>query len=231
VIAVRKSDQRGQTRLSWLDSRHTFSFGDYFDPAHMGFGALRVINDDRVAPGGGFATHGHRDMEIVTYVLAGAVSHRDSLGHEATVAAGEVQRMTAGSGILHSEFNRSADCELHFLQIWIEPDRPGLVPGYEQRTLPPAGPEGGLRVVVSPDGRDGSLLIHQDAVILAGHLAPGTAAEVALGRGRRAWVQVARGAVAVNGVALAAGDGAAVTGEAAVQLAGGPGEALVFDLA
>ena len=232
MIQVRRADERGRTRLAWLDSRHTFSFGDYHDPRHMGFRALRVINEDRVAPGGGFATHGHRDMEIVTWVLDGALAHCDSLGHGSTIRPGEVQRMSAGAGIEHSEFNASPDAPVHFLQIWILPEARGLPPGYEQRLVPPAGREGELALVASHDGRDGSITLHQDVSIRAGRLPAGARASHALATGRHAWVQVARGAVEVDGTPLAAGDGlaASATSRLAIE-AREDAELLLFDLA
>ncbi|HLK10757.1 MAG TPA: pirin family protein [Candidatus Binatia bacterium] len=229
MITVRPADARGRTRLEWLDSRHTFSFGDYHDAGHMGFRALRVINEDRVAPGGGFATHPHRDMEIVTWVLAGALEHRDSLGHGSIIRPGEVQRMTAGTGIAHSEFNPSATEPVHFLQIWILPEAHGLPPSYEQRALPP---HTGLRLVAARDGRDGAVTIHQDADLHVAVLRGGDAATHRLAPGRHAWVQVARGGVTVGGVALHAGDGAAVRDADAVAIAAEqPAEVLLFDLA
>jgi len=233
MIRLRPGAERGATKLDWLDSRHSFSFADYRDPRHMGWRALRVINDDRVAPGGGFGPHGHRDMEIVTYVLDGALEHKDSLGTGAVIRAGEVQRMSAGTGIRHSEFNHSQTEPVHFLQIWIVPERPGLTPGYEQRAFAPEERRGRLHPVASPDGRDGALTVHQDAVVYAA-LFDGAAdtATHALAPGRHAWVQAVRGAVILNGHRLAAGDGAAVSDEPRLDLAGDPaGEALLFDLA
>ncbi|MBX3024860.1 pirin family protein [bacterium] len=231
MITIRRAAERGHTRIGWLDSWHTFSFGEYHDPRHVEFRALRVINEDRVAPGQGFGTHAHRDMEIVTYVLDGALEHRDSLGNGSVIRPGEIQRMSAGTGIRHSEFNASASDTVHFLQIWIMPARAGIAPGYEQRALP-AGVRGGLAVIASPDGRAGSVTIHQDAAILAAQLAPGASVEHPLAAGRHAWVQVARGTVTANGQSLQAGDGAAVGDERAVQLnAAADAEVLVFDLA
>ena len=231
MITVRRAAERGHTRIDWLDSWHTFSFGDYYDPRHVEFRALRVINEDHVAPGAGFGTHPHRDMEIVTYVLAGALEHRDSLGNGSLIRPGEIQRMSAGTGIRHSEFNASKSDPVHFLQIWIQPERAGLPPGYEQRPLPPEV-RGGLRVIASRDGRDGAVTIHQAAEIHAARLAPGEAATHALAPGRHAWVQVARGNLTANGEALHAGDGAAVSDERAVTLrADADAEVLLFDLA
>lgn len=233
MISVRPAAERGRTRIDWLDSAHSFSFGEYFDPRQMGFGSLRVINEDRVAPGQGFHTHGHRDMEIISYVLSGALAHRDSTGHEAVVRPGEVQVMGAGTGIRHSEFNASDRDPVHFLQIWIEPDRRGLPPRYQQKFFPAEARTGRLCLVAAPDGRDGALVINQDAALYAGILAAGQRLEHAVRPGRRAWMQVAAGDVAVNGVRLTAGDGAAVSNANTLALqAGTTGtEVLVFDLA
>jgi hypothetical protein len=231
MIAIRKSDERGVAEFGWLTSRHSFSFGHYYDPAHMGFGDLRVINEDRVRPGRGFDLHGHRDMEILSYVLEGSLEHRDTLGNGAVVRPGEVQRMSAGTGIRHSEYNPSPADPVHFLQIWIVPDRHGLPPGYEQKEFPEAERRGRLRRIASGDGREGSVTIHQDTDVYAASLAPGEAVRLPLRGGRRAWVQVARGSVHVNGVALDAGDGAALTEELAVEVhATTEAEVLVFDL-
>ena len=232
MLTIRRSEDRGHADLGWLDGRHSFSFADYYDPRHMGFRALRVINEDRVAPGGGFPTHPHRDMEIVTYMISGALEHRDTLGSHAVIRAGEVQRMTAGTGVRHSEFNADSDSVAPLLQIWILPERRGLTPGYEQRALPAAEMRGNLRAVATPDGRDGSLTIHQDAAIYAAALAPGESASHRLAAGRGAWVQVARGEVMVNGELLKAGDGAALENEAEITLTGGgeAAEVLLFDL-
>lgn len=231
MITLRHRDERGVSRLGWLDSRHTFSFDHYYDPRHMGFRSLRVINDDRITPGAGFPTHGHRDMEIVSYVLAGALDHKDSMGTGSTIAAGDVQRMSAGTGVMHSEFNHSQSEPGHFLQIWILPERKGLVPGYEQRTFSTQEKRGRLRLVASRDGRDGSVTIHQDADLYATVLEPGEGATHALRQGRAAWVQVARGKVVMNGTALEAGDGASVTGESTLEIEGKEAaEVLLFDL-
>ncbi|HET6438429.1 MAG TPA: pirin family protein [Anaeromyxobacter sp.] len=234
MITVRPSAERGHFDHGWLDTRHTFSFADYQDPGHMGFRALRVINEDRVQPGQGFGTHGHRDMEILSYVLAGVLAHRDSSGGGGELRPGEVQRMSAGTGIRHSEFNGSATLPVHFLQIWLLPDRPGHPPSYEQRAFPAEERRGRLRLVASPDGADGSTTLHQDARVYAALLPAGQSLEHPLAEGRHAWVQVARGAVEVNGVRLAEGDGAALSEERAVRIAA-PGtddsEILVFDLA
>lgn len=232
MVTIRPSTERFPTRLGWLDSRHTFSFGHHFHPEHMGFGALRVINDDRVTPGAGFGTHGHRDMEIVSYVVDGAIAHRDSMGHVQTVPAGDVQRMTAGTGVTHSEFNPSPDDALRFLQIWIVPERQGLAPGYEQRSFPLQERRGALRLLLSPDGSEGSLTVHQDARMWGTVLSAGETAALALDIDRRAWVQVVRGAARVNGHDVAEGDGAALVNESEVRLEGvEDAELLVFDLA
>jgi redox-sensitive bicupin YhaK (pirin superfamily) len=232
MITLRPAAQRGTTRTRWLDSRHTFSFAEYYDPAQMGFRALRVINDDRVAPAAGFPTHGHADMEIVTYVLEGALEHRDSLGTGSVIRPGDVQRMSAGTGVRHSEINASRDEPVHFLQMWLLPERRGLAPGYEQKQLPAAEKRGRLRLAASGDGRDGSVTLHQDVSLFAGLFEPGESATLALAPGRAAWVQVARGAVLLNGQRLAEGDGAAVVDEPALSIAGADtsAEVLVFDL-
>jgi redox-sensitive bicupin YhaK (pirin superfamily) len=232
MITIRPANERGRTALDWLDSRHSFSFGDYYDPAHMGFRSLRVINDDQIAPGAGFGTHPHRDMEIISYVVSGALEHRDSLGSGEVLRPGEVQRMTAGTGVLHSEFNPSPAEPTHLLQIWLLPEQRGLTPGYEQKAYPDAERRGRWRLVASHDGRDGSVTIHQDAELYATLLGPGDEATHTLRPGRHAWVQVARGAVTVNGRPLRAGDGASVSGEAALAVtATEPAEVLLFDLA
>jgi quercetin 2,3-dioxygenase len=232
MITVRRSSERGTTRLDWLDSRHSFSFGDYYDPRNMGFRVLRVINDDRVAPAAGFGMHGHRDMEILTYVLAGSLEHRDTLGTGAVMRRGDVQRMTAGTGIRHSEFNPSNTEPVHLLQIWLLPERTGLAPEYDQRHFSDDDKSGRLRLVASHDGRDGSLTIHQDTDLFAALLAPGARVSHRLNPGRHAWIQVAGGALAVNGHTLKAGDGAAVADEHLVELtATQNAEVLLFDLA
>lgn len=231
MLTPRPASERGRTELDWLDGRHTFSFGEYLDPEHHHFRALRVINEDRVAPGGGFETHGHRDMEILTWILQGALRHQDSLGHGATIAPGELQRMTAGTGVLHSEHNASRSEPVHLLQIWLVPERKGLSPGYEQRAFDLAGRRGRLQLLASRDGRQGSLTIHQDADVWCAELDGAERASLPLRAGRGAWVQVARGEVEVNGRRLTAGDGAALEGEPGVELARGRGaEVLVFDL-
>lgn len=228
MITIRPSAARGATTIDWLDSRHTFSFGEYYDERHMGFGPLRVINDDKVAPGRGFGTHAHRDMEIITYVLDGALAHRDSLGTGATIRPGEIQIMSAGTGIQHSEMNPSPTEPVHLLQIWIVPERRGLVPRYDQQAVDVAGR---LTPIVTPDGRDGSIVIHQDATMSAARLEPGTAVTHDIATGRGAWVHVARGSVQLGDRALDAGDGAAVTGEPSIALtARTAAEVLVFDV-
>jgi redox-sensitive bicupin YhaK (pirin superfamily) len=232
MIRSRPSAERGQADYGWLQTRYTFSFNTYHDPAHMGFRALRVINEDVVMPGSGFGMHGHRDMEIVTYVIRGALEHRDSLGHGGVLRAGEVQRMTAGTGIRHSEFNPSADEPVHLYLIWLLPEREGLEPGYEQKAvaLPESG--GAWRVIASPDGREGSLAIHQDATIALGALEPGETREWTLTPGRHAWVQVVRGTVELLGQVFHEGDGAAVSDEPALRFTSRENaEVMVFDLA
>ena len=232
MIIVRPAEERGVANFGWLDSRHTFSFGHYYDPRHMGIGALRVINDDRVAPGGGFDTHSHQDMEIISYVLEGAMEHQDSIGTGSVIRPGDVQRMTAGTGIAHSEFNHSRTEPVHFLQIWIVPERKGLAPGYEQKTFPLEERRGKARLVASRDGRNGSLTVHQDVDLYTSVLEAGDEVAIALRPERSAWVQVARGAVTVNGTGLKEGDGAAVFDTATLTLTSDTGsEVLVFDLA
>jgi redox-sensitive bicupin YhaK (pirin superfamily) len=231
MITLRKSHERGHANHGWLDSFHTFSFADYYDPRWMGYGALRVINEDRIAPGGGFPTHSHRDMEIVTYVLSGALEHRDSLGNSGLIRPGEVQRMRAGRGIAHSEFNASDSEPVHLLQIWIDPDTSGLEPGYEQKAFTPEDLSGRFRVVASNDGRDDSVTIHQDAAIHATRLGQGEQATLGLAPGRRAWLHVATGRVLLRGAPLEAGDSAAFTHETGITLDGlETAEVLVFDL-
>lgn len=231
MISIRRAGERGHADHGWLDSHHTFSFADYYDPAHMGFRNLRVINDDRVAAGRGFGSHPHRDMEIVSYVLEGALAHKDSTGTGAVIRPGDVQRMSAGTGVVHSELNASSTQGVHFLQIWLLPGQRGLSPSYEQKTFTDEAKRGRLRLVVSPDGRDGSVSIHTDAAIFAGTFDAGESASLELGPGRHAWVQVARGGVRVNGHELVEGDGAAISDERSVRVEGtGGGEVLVFDL-
>ncbi|MHC4224585.1 MAG: pirin family protein [Planctomycetota bacterium] len=231
MIRLRRADDRGRTQLAWLDGRHSFSFGQYFDPEFMGFGPLRVLNDDRIAPGGGFGTHPHRDMEIVTVVLKGALEHKDSMGNSSVIRAGDVQRMSAGTGIQHSEFNHSGTEPVHLLQIWIEPERKGIEPSYEQRSFPAAERSGSLRLAASHDGRQASLRIHRPVDLHLAALGPGEEVEHELRPGRRAWVQVATGAAKVNDHDLGPGDGAAIDGETRVRLTGvEEAEILLFDL-
>lgn len=230
MITLRKSADRGAGNHGWLDSKFSFSFAEYRDPRHMGFGPLRVINEDRIAPAAGFPTHPHRDMEILTWVLSGAVAHRDSEGNQAVIRPGELQRMSAGTGIQHSEFNASATDPLHLLQIWILPAARGLKPGYEQTAFTDL--DGRLRLVAAPDGRDGAVTIHQDAELYAARLAEGQQVAFTPKPGRIQWVQIARGATALNGQVLQQGDGAAVDGETALTLrAEQPAEILLFDMA
>ena len=233
MITVRRSEDRGHAEHGWLESYHTFSFAGYHDPRFMGFRQLRVINEDRVQPGRGFGTHAHQDMEIVSYVLEGALAHRDSLGTGSTIRPGDVQRMSAGTGVTHSEFNDSKTELVHFLQIWLMPSRTRLAPSYEQRTSPTSERKNTWRLVVSPDGRYGSVSIHQDASLYATLLDPGATLAHPLAPDRHAWLQVARGALTVNGgTVLAEGDGAAVSGESKLDVrAESATEALLFDLA
>jgi redox-sensitive bicupin YhaK (pirin superfamily) len=235
VITPRKAKDRGRTDWGWLDSRHTFSFGEYHDPKHMGFRSLRVINDDRVAPGGGFPTHSHRDMEILSYVLEGALAHKDSMGTGSVIHPGEIQMMRAGTGVAHSEFNHSKSDPVHFLQIWIVPAERGLPPAYGQQAFDQAAARRDFALLASHDGRDGSLRLRQDVDLRMALLGPGASRPIPLRPGRHAWVQMARGSASVNGVPLAEGDGAAVSDEATVELSGrdkaGEGEVLLFDLA
>lgn len=236
-LILRRSHQRGRAEHGWLHSRHTFSFADYFEPNWMGFRALRVINDDRVAPGAGFPTHPHRDMEIVSYVLDGALEHKDSMGTGSVIRPGDVQRMSAGTGIRHSEYNHSKESPVHFLQIWIEPEKAGIAPGYEQRQFTPDAKRGKLALVASRDGRAGSVTIHADASIYAGLFRKGESASFELAVGRAAWIHVARGAVLVEGEKLEGGDAAAVEGGATSRSISVTGETdddaevLLFDLA
>ncbi len=232
-IRIRPAAERGVAEFGWLSSRHSFSFGQYYDPAHMGFGSLRVINDDRVQPGQGFGTHPHRDMEILSIVVAGALEHKDSLGTGSVIRPGEVQRMTAGTGVRHSEFNPSPDDEAHFLQIWIEPRQTGLPPSYEQRAFAFDEMRNRWRLVASPDGKDGSLTVHQDVALLRSQLTRGARIDYPVKPGRQAWIQVIEGAVEINGARLEEGDGAAVAsdGEVVVTGAGDWSDVLLFDLA
>jgi quercetin 2,3-dioxygenase len=232
MLTIRRAEQRGHANHGWLDSHHSFSFADYYDPAHMGFRGLRVINEDRVAPGRGFGAHPHRDMEIISYVLDGALEHRDSMGNGSIIRAGEIQRMSAGTGVRHSEFNASKHEPVHFLQIWIIPARRGLEPSYEQKLVPEAERAGTLRLVVDPEGRDGAVKINADARLYATLLDAGERVEHVVAAGRHAWIQVARGVIDVAGETLRAGDGAAVSELAELVLTAiEPAEVLVFDLA
>jgi redox-sensitive bicupin YhaK (pirin superfamily) len=232
MIRVRSAHERGRTDWGWLDSRHTFSFGDYHDPAHMGFRALRVINDDHVKEGAGFGTHGHRDMEILSYVLEGALEHQDSSGGGGVIRPGEIQFMRAGTGVTHSEYNHSKVDPVHFLQIWIVPDQRGLKPNYGQQAFDRDLASRAFALLASKGGRDGSLDIHQDVTLWVGLVGAGEHRELRLEPSRHAWIHVARGAVAVNGIRLGEGDGAAVSGEERLAfVAERPSEILVFDLA
>lgn len=233
MITLRSARDRGNANFGWLDSRHTFSFGNYYDPALMGFSHLRVINEDKVAPGQGFPTHGHRDMEIISYVLAGELEHKDSIGTGSVIRPGDLQRMSAGSGIRHSEYNASTENPVHFLQIWILPEQQGLQPGYEQTHFSDAEKQGQLRLIGSRDGRDGSVTIHQDMSLYAARLSPGETVDYAPAEGRSLWLQVVRGGIELNGQPLHAGDGAAIEQEAAIALTGqsDDSEILLFDLA
>lgn len=232
MITIRRGQERGHADYGWLDTRHSFSFGRYYDPAHMGFRALRVLNEDVVQPGKGFPTHPHDNMEIVTYVLEGALEHKDSTGTGSIVGAGEVQRMSAGTGVTHSEYNASDRESLHFFQIWIEPERRGLTPDYEQRRIVDSDRSGRLALIGSRDGRDGSLTIRQDVSLLSALLSPGERVTHSIATGRHAWVQVARGSLSTEGQKLVAGDGAAISGQESVELlAEEPSELLLFDLA
>ena len=231
MLQIRMNTERGHANHGWLDSHHTFSFADYHDPQQMGFSALRVINEDRVIPGAGFPTHGHRDMEIVSYVLEGALEHKDSMGNGSVIRPGDVQRMSAGTGVRHSEYNASKTEGVHFLQIWILPKAAGIAPGYEQKHFAPADLDGKLRLVASPDGRAGSVTIHQDACLYASKLANGAQVEHGLAPGRRAYVHVARGTVTVNDAPLTAGDGARIESESRITFGNANGaEVLLFDL-
>jgi quercetin 2,3-dioxygenase len=230
MIIVRPAAERGTDNLGWLDSRHTFSFGHYYDPKHMGFGPLRVINEDRVRPGAGFETH--RDMEIISYVLDGALEHKDSIGTGSVIRPGDIQVMSAGTGTRHSEFNHSQTDPVHFLQIWVLPDREGLLPRYDQKAFPQSEKRGRLRLVGSPDGRDGSIVIHQDVKLYDALLGAGDTIRQPLKIDRRSWVQVVRGSLEVNGRPARAGDGVALQGEADLRIAAREdgSEILLFDL-
>ncbi len=232
MLTIRPAGQRGHAVHGWLDSHHTFSFADYHDPQHMGFRALRVINDDRVSAGQGFGRHPHRDLEIISYVLEGALAHQDSLGTGSVIVPGDVQRMSAGTGVSHSEYNASKTEPVHFLQIWLRPTQTGTAPGYEQKSFPKAEQQGRLRVIAAPDGRDDSVTVHADAILYAGFFDAGENADLTLAPGRHAWVHVARGSVRVNGAELHEGDGAALSDEPSLHVEGvRGGEVLIFDLA
>lgn len=232
MMQIRRSDARGYADHGWLKSFHSFSFADYFDPAWMGWGNLRVINEDRIAPGTGFGTHGHRDMEIISYVLQGNLAHKDSMGNVKGIPPGDVQRMSAGTGVRHSEFNHAPNDTTHFLQIWIEPNQRGIPPSYEQKGFADAEKRGQLRLVASPDGKDGSVTIHADAAMYAGLFDGAESAQIALDPQRKAYVHLVRGALEVNGERLSGGDAAVLDGESSLTLAkGSDAEVLVFDLA
>jgi redox-sensitive bicupin YhaK (pirin superfamily) len=230
LLKIRKAADRGHFDHGWLDTYHTFSFADYHDPEFMGFRALRVINEDRVEAGRGFGTHGHRDMEIISYVLEGALAHRDSMGTGSVIKPGDVQRMSAGSGVLHSEMNASEREKVHFLQIWILPEKRGIAPGYEQKNFAPDDRRNQLRLVASPDGAEGSVTIHQDVRLYSALLDGGSSVSHDFGKDRHGWIQVARGEVEVNGARLSAGDGAAISDEPQVTISGTDAEVLLFDL-
>jgi redox-sensitive bicupin YhaK (pirin superfamily) len=231
MLTIRKAGERGHEDHGWLDTHHTFSFADYYDPKHMGFGPLRVINDDTVAGGGGFPPHPHRDMEIISYVIEGALAHRDSMGNGSVIKPGDVQRMSAGPGVVHSEFNDSETDPVHFLQIWIMPESPGLPSGYEQKFFSQDDKRGKLRLVASHDGADGSVRIQQDARMYASVLGRGDTVEHTIPKGRKGWLHVVTGAANVNGRALGAGDGIAIDGEEKLSLSSdSTGEVLLFDM-
>jgi redox-sensitive bicupin YhaK (pirin superfamily) len=229
MLKVRKANERGHANHGWLDTHHTFSFADYFDPKHMGFGPLRVINDDTVAPGGGFPPHGHRDMEIISYVIDGALAHKDSMGNGSVIKPGDVQRMSAGRGVTHSEFNASEAEPVHFLQIWLLPSSPGMASGYEQKFFSPDDKRGRLRLVASPDGADGSVKLQQDARLYASLLDGEHTLTHAIDAGRKGWLHVVRGDATLNGIALATGDGVAIDGGEQLEIRGS-GEVLLFDM-
>lgn len=232
MLTVRKSEDRGYADHGWLKSYHSFSFADYYDPAHMGWGNLRVINDDLIAPGSGFGKHGHRDMEIVTYVTAGALAHQDSMGNGTAIPPGDVQRMSAGRGVMHSEFNHAPDQTTHLFQIWLEPSEKGITPGYEQKTFADADKRGRLRLIASPDGAEGSVTIHADASLYAGLFDADETATLALNPARKAYLHVANGQIAVNGQNLQKGDAALLANESTLTLSNGQdAEVLVFNLA
>jgi len=231
MITVRKRGDRGKAEFGWLSSRHTFSFGEFYDPQHMGFSDLRVINEDRVQPAKGFGSHPHSDMEIISYVLEGALEHKDSIGTGSVIRPGDVQRMSAGTGIVHSEFNHSPDEEVHFLQIWILPEKNGIEPGYEQKKFEEKDLKNQLHLVASRNGRNGSLTVHQDINLYVSKIEPDTKLKKSFDKDRKIWVQVARGKIALNGHTLEAGDGAAIAGEDNIEITGlEKSEILVFDL-
>ncbi len=232
MISLRPAQERGVANFGWLNSHHTFSFGQYYDPDHMGFASLRVINEDRVQPGRGFGTHGHRDMEIISYVLEGELEHKDNIGNGSVIRPGDVQRMSAGTGILHSEYNPSSDHPVHFLQIWLLPSRQGIEPSYEQKNFTPEQKQGQLRLVGSQDGRDGSVVIHQDVNLYASTLTTGDQLSHELAPDRSAWLQVTKGAIQLNAQILKAGDGAALSQESLLRIqAKEDAEMLLFDMA
>lgn len=232
AFTIRRAEERGGADLGWLNSKHTFSFGHYYDPKYLGFGPLRVINEDRIAPGGGFPTHPHSDMEIISYVLDGAMEHRDSLGTGSVIKSGDIQRMSAGTGVRHSEYNASNEEQVHFLQIWIVPEREGLEPSYEQKTFPRADKHGKLLLIGSRNGRDGSITIHRDVDLYASILTDGESTQHEVREGRGIWVQVTAGTLSVNGVDVRAGDGLSITGQDTLRLlATEKAEFLLFDLA
>lgn len=231
MIELRKSQERGHANHGWLDSYHSFSFADYYDPQQMGFGVLRVINEDRIDPGTGFGAHGHRDMEIISYVLDGELAHKDNMGNGSVIRPGDIQRMSAGRGVMHSEFNHAQDRPTHFLQIWIEPDAYGIMPGYEEKHFSVADKRGRMRLIASPDGSEGSVTIHQDARVYAGIFDGAEHARLAIAPGRRAYLHVARGVILVNDIALEAGDAMKIVDEAEIELKQGcAAEVLLFDL-
>lgn len=232
MIQVRKANQRGKANFGWLDSHHTFSFGQYYDPKNMGFRKLRVINEDRVVPGAGFGTHPHRDMEIVSYVISGALEHKDSMGNTSVIKPGEIQRMSAGSGVTHSEYNHSKSEGVHFLQIWIETAKRGMQPSYEQKQFKAGMTSGDLRLIASQDGSEHGIIIYQDAKIYAGLLGAGDQLKFQVPQQRHVWIQVVKGAIEVNGTVLAQSDGAAISDEQNLSIKGSENaEFLLFDLA
>lgn len=231
MIKVRKSDERGLGEMDWLHSQHSFSFADYHDPAHMGFGPLRVINEDQIQPGTGFGTHGHRDMEILSYILEGELEHKDDMGNGSIIRPGEIQRMSAGTGVRHGESNPSADTRNRFFQIWILPEKTGIEPGYEQKEIPKGAREGKLCLIGSREGRENSVTIHQDVELYSSILTPGDSVTHEIAAGRGVWVQLASGAIDINGTALAIGDGAAIVEETVLKItAAAPSEFLLFDM-